>query len=103
MHTPHACPRRPTSRPRSSTPLGRPWSMQLRMPRTLAALLCLALCARPAHGQNTVVLEGTVRTDAGALGGAQVTVVNSETQETARVATRPSGEFRVLGLFPGQY
>jgi hypothetical protein len=69
----------------------------------LAAALCVAALAAPARAQNTVVLEGLVRTDAGPLGGAQVTVVNSATQETVRTTTRVNGEFRVLGLFPGQY
>ena len=74
------------------------------VPRSLlAAAFALAALATPALAQNTVILEGTVRTSAGPMGGVQVTVVNSATQETARAVTRPNGEFRVLGLFPGQY
>jgi hypothetical protein len=71
--------------------------------RLLVATLCAVALARPAHAQNTVVLEGSVKTAAGPLGGAQVAIVNSATRETARASTRPTGEFRVLGLFPGQY
>jgi hypothetical protein len=71
--------------------------------RLLVATLCAVALGRPAHAQNTVVLEGSVKTAAGPLGGAQVAIVNSATRETARASTRPNGEFRVLGLFPGQY
>ena len=71
--------------------------------RLLAAALCLTAFAARAHAQNTVVLEGIVRTAAGPLGGAQVSVVNTSTQETSSAMTRVNGEFRMLGLFPGQY
>ncbi|MEO7713779.1 MAG: hypothetical protein ABIV10_12760, partial [Gemmatimonadaceae bacterium] len=37
--------------------------------RLLAAALCLTAFAVRAHAQNTVVLEGIVRTAAGPLGG----------------------------------
>src|SRR3954470_17950546 len=100
----HGVPRRwspPSSEPLS--PDRRSSPMRHMLHRLLAVALCLAALSRPAHAQNTVVLEGTVKGPAGPLGGAQVTVVNSETQETARTTTRPSGEFRLLGLFPGQY
>jgi hypothetical protein len=69
----------------------------------LATLGCLATSAR-AHAQNTITLEGTV---VGAEGepivGAQVEVTNIATNERRNVATRQSGEFRVLGLFSGKY
>ena len=71
--------------------------------RLLAAALCVAALSRAAHAQNTVILEGSVKTAAGPMAGAQVTVVNAATQETSRTATRATGEFRILGLFPGQY
>jgi hypothetical protein len=71
--------------------------------RLLAAAFCLATCATPAIAQNTVSIEGTVRSAASPIGGAQVTVVNPATLETSRTTTRANGEFRVLGLFPGQY
>jgi hypothetical protein len=37
------------------------------------------------------------------LADAQVLVVNTATMETAKTVTRANGEFRVLGLFTGQY
>jgi hypothetical protein len=67
-----------------------------------AALAALAI-ARPAAAQNTVTLEGIVRGEGAPLANAQVTAVNSATQETARTTTRANGEFRILGLFPGTY
>jgi hypothetical protein len=77
--------------------------MRQPLARLLTAALCLAVLSRPARAQNTVILEGSVRGPAGPLAGAQVSVVNSATLETARVTTRTNGDFRVLGLFPGQY
>jgi hypothetical protein len=77
--------------------------MRHTLERLLTAALCLAVLSRPARAQNTVILEGSVRGPAGPLAGAQVSVVNSATLETARVTTRTNGDFRVLGLFPGQY
>jgi hypothetical protein len=71
--------------------------------RLLVALLAVACSSTMAHAQNTITLEGSVTGPAGPLGGAQVTVVNAATQETARATTRANGQFRVLGLFPGQY
>ncbi len=71
--------------------------------RLLVAALCAAALSRPAHAQNTVILEGSVKTSAGPLAGAQVSVLNTSTQESSRAATRANGEFRMLGLFPGQY
>src|SRR4051794_20058954 len=88
---------------RRSSISGSPRRMRSPLHHLFAAALCAAALAAPARAQNTVVLEGLVRTDAGPLGGAQVTVVNSATQETVRTTTRVNGEFRVLGLFPGQY
>lgn len=68
------------------------------------AMAGAALAARPAHAQNTVILEGLVRGEGGAaVTNAQVTAVNSATQETAKTLTRDDGEFRLLGLFSGQY
>ncbi len=62
-----------------------------------------AICSVPAFAQNTVTLEGSVKADGAPVVGAQVTVTNVGTRETARALTRASGEFRVLGLFTGQY
>lgn len=62
-----------------------------------------ALLSAPALAQNTITLEGGVKGDGQPIAGAQITVVNVATRETARTLTRASGEFRVLGLFSGQY
>jgi hypothetical protein len=67
-----------------------------------AAALAMAL-TRPANAQNTITLEGSVKEGGTPLQGAQVSVVNTATSETARATTRASGEFRALGLFPGRY
>ena len=69
----------------------------------LLALLAIAGSSRALLAQNTITLEGVVKSEAGPLQGAQVTVVNVATQETARALSRASGEFRVLGLFAGNY
>ncbi|MFL5605952.1 MAG: carboxypeptidase regulatory-like domain-containing protein, partial [Gemmatimonadaceae bacterium] len=71
--------------------------------RLLAAAALAAALARPAHAQNTITLEGSVRSQTAPLAGAQVSVINVATQETANTATRSNGEFRILGLFPGTY
>ncbi len=72
--------------------------------RMMAAALIAAAVTHPALAQNTLTLEGIVRGEGGSvLAGAQVTVVNTATQETAKTVSRQSGEFRVLGLFTGNY
>lgn len=71
--------------------------------RLFGAAALLALCTLPARAQNTVTLEGFVKGDGQPLSGAQVTVVNTATRETARALTRANGEFRLIGLFTGQY
>jgi hypothetical protein len=68
----------------------------------VAASIAVAV-ARPALSQNTLTLEGLVKSDAGPISGAQVTIVDSSTQTTSQTTTRPTGEFRVIGLSPGQY
>jgi len=77
------------------------------MDRMLHRLLVAAIIAvaftRLAHAQNTLTLEGSVKGDAGPLGGATISVVNVATQESAKSTSRPSGEFRLIGLFTGQY
>ena len=62
--------------------------MRHTLPRLLAAALCAAALSQPAHAQNTVVLEGLVKSATAPLGGAQVTVVNTATQETVRATSR---------------
>jgi hypothetical protein len=69
---------------------------------SIAAVLMLALPGA-ALAQNTVTLEGSVRSEGVAVPGAQVTVVNSATNETLKTTTHSRGDFRVLGIFPGQY
>ena len=71
--------------------------------RLLVASLFVAALARPSQAQNTVSIEGSVKADGAPLVGAQVTVVNTATRETARATTRTNGDFRVIGLFTGQY
>jgi hypothetical protein len=79
--------------------------MRIAQSSFVAAAACLAAIAlaQPAAAQNTVTLEGIVRAEGVPLASVQVTAVNAETQETARATTRANGEFRILGLFPGQY
>jgi hypothetical protein len=67
-----------------------------------AAALITALSG-PAYAQNTVMLEGSVKSEGAPIAMARVSVVNIATRETARATTRPTGEFRVLGLYPGTY
>lgn len=71
--------------------------------QALAALTLVAVMATAAFAQNTVILTGVVRADGQPLADAQVTITNVATQETVRSVTRVNGEFRVLGLFTGQY
>ena len=60
-----------------------------------AALLALAF-TQPLHAQNTINLEGSVKSEGAPIANAQVTVVNTATQEVARSTTRTNGEFRIL-------
>jgi len=69
----------------------------------VAGLLFLAGGSTTLAAQNTITLEGVVKTETGPLSGAQIMVVNVATQETARALSRANGEFRVLGLFAGNY
>ncbi len=71
--------------------------------RLMVAASLSAMLGAPALAQNTITLEGSVKGAGAPVSGAQITVVNVATRETARTMTRPSGEFRVLGLFSGQY
>src|SRR5678816_40339 len=69
---------------------------------SITAIVILGL-ARAAFAQNTVTLEGLVKSGGVAVPGAQVTVVNNATNETLKATTHSHGDFRVLGIFPGQY
>ena len=77
--------------------------MQTPIRRLLAAVGLVALTAVSALAQNTITLVGVVKANGEPLADAQVLVVNMATQETAKALTRANGEFRVLGLFTGQY
>ena len=77
--------------------------MQRFTERLFVAALVASAVALPAHAQNSLILEGSVRSEGVPVANVQVTVVNAATQETARATTRPTGDFRVLGLSPGEY
>ncbi|MEO7086204.1 MAG: carboxypeptidase regulatory-like domain-containing protein, partial [Gemmatimonadaceae bacterium] len=77
--------------------------MRQLLQRLFVAVVLLAAALRPAAAQNTVTLDGLVKSEGAPLADAQVTVLNAATNETQRATTRANGEFRVLGLFTGQY
>ena len=77
--------------------------MQKWVKRALAVATS-AMVATTAAAQNTITLEGVVQgRDGEPIVGAQISVVNIATSERRNVTTRPTGEFRVLGLFSGKY
>ena len=69
----------------------------------LAALMLVVSTTAVSLAQNTITLEGVVKADGQPLVSAQVTVTNVATKETARALTRTNGDFRIIGLFSGQY
>ena len=71
--------------------------------RVMAAVALLAITGTSATAQNTITLEGAVKGDGQPVIGAQISVVNVATRESARSVTRANGEFRILGLFSGTY
>ena len=71
--------------------------------RAFVAAVFASTFALPALAQNTLTLEGSVKSDGAPVAGAQVSVVNGATGERAQTLTRATGEFRILGLFPGRY
>ena len=71
--------------------------------RLLVAASASVFAATAASAQNIITLEGAVRADGAPVQGAQITVRNVATAEVSRATTRPNGEFRVLGLYSGQY
>jgi len=77
--------------------------MQHGFSRLLVVAATIAACAYPLRAQNTITLEGSVKSEGLAIANAQITAVNVATLETTRALTRPTGDFRILGLFPGQY
>nr|MCU0636890.1 carboxypeptidase-like regulatory domain-containing protein [Gemmatimonadaceae bacterium] len=64
-----------------------------------------ATLATRAAAQNTITLEGVVTAadDGSPLAGAQLAVTNILSGEKRLATTRPTGEFRILGLFSGRY
>jgi hypothetical protein len=77
--------------------------MRHTLSRLLVAGFAAAVLSHPLRAQNTINLEGSVKSEGGPLAGAQVNIVNIATQEKAGTLTRPNGEFRILGLFAGRY
>ena len=78
--------------------------MRQMLQRFLVAATVIAAVSQTALAQNTVTLEGLVKGEGGApLQGAQISAVNVGTGEMGNTITRASGEFRLIGLFPGQY
>jgi hypothetical protein len=70
----------------------------------IAALLMSCLLAIPAFAALTGDLQGTVIDPTGAvIAGAQVTIRNTATGATKRVATNQNGEFAALQLDLGEY
>ncbi|MEO5904661.1 MAG: carboxypeptidase regulatory-like domain-containing protein, partial [Gemmatimonadaceae bacterium] len=77
--------------------------MRTRVHHLLVGVLLTAAVAGPARAQNTVTLEGTVKSGGASVPGAQVAIVNAATNETLTTVTRANGEFRIIGIFPGTY
>jgi hypothetical protein len=73
------------------------------MLRRLLTAIAMMIAPAAALAQNTITLEGSVKAAGVPVAGAEVTVINVGTGETQRASTRPTGEFRILGLFAGQY
>jgi hypothetical protein len=71
--------------------------------RVLVAGALVVLHSTTAIAQNTITLEGAVKGDGAPIVGAQITITNVATNEVARALTRATGDFRVLGLYSGQY
>ena len=69
-----------------------------------AGLLFAAVVPSLASSQTTIQLEGMLKSSSGeAVPVAQVTVTDPATNETRKATSTSSGQFRVLGLYPGRY
>ena len=68
----------------------------------VAAAIAVAL-TRPVFAQNTVTLEGLVKSEAGPIAGAQVTIVNAATQETSRPGAGVGGEADAYAADAGEW
>lgn len=72
--------------------------------RVSALLLYLVLCAVAAWGQATTSLRGTVTDPAGSvIVGAQVTILNPDTQFTRSTVTETDGSYAFVQVLPGKY
>ncbi|MBC7672121.1 MAG: carboxypeptidase regulatory-like domain-containing protein, partial [Polaromonas sp.] len=67
--------------------------------RLIAVAALIVAMSLPALAQNTITLEGSVKSEGAPVSGAQVAVVDTATQETGRATTRPTGDFPGVGLF----
>jgi hypothetical protein len=75
------------------------------MKRRVGIALALMGIASPAHAwsQPGITLEGLVRDAAGGIARAEVSAVDSLTNERRKAMTNGRGFFRMLGMSPGQY
>lgn len=72
--------------------------------RLLTAALFALVLPVALHAQNTANLHGRVLDNAGKpLVGAQVTVLNVETNQQRGALTRADGSYNIIGLAPGSY
>src|SRR5690606_2858041 len=64
----------------------------------------LLLAAPAARAQNAAVLQGRIVSSSGApVAGAQIGVLNTETQQQRGTQATSSGTYTVVGLAPGSY
>ena len=70
--------------------------------RTLVLLVAIGVPSL-AHGQAMITLEGIVRDDVRGIAGAEVSAVDSLTNERRTAVSSERGFFRMLDLSPGRY
>ena len=69
-----------------------------------AGLFFAAVVPSLASSQTTIQLEGMLKSTGGeAVSAATVTVTDPATNETRKASSTSTGQFRVLGLYPGRY
>src|SRR5688572_6759360 len=75
------------------------------MKRSVVTALALIAIASPARAwaQPAITLEGLVRDEAGGIARAEVSAVDSLTNERRNALTNDRGFFRILGMSPGRY
>jgi len=75
------------------------------MKRSVVTALALIAIASPARAwaQPAITLEGLVRDEAGGIARAEVSAVDSLTNERRNAVTNDRGFFRMLGMSPGRY